>query len=304
MTPHRTLAALLVTALALCGAAAAGAQTRASIEMWGAYSGVLAAPSGTLDSSYAPPLMNGTRLQSSARQTLTLDATHGPGLQGGLNLFPSRHLGLQFLLDRAHADLSGANGPYSVALRYLDAQPPDYVPFPFSTGSSRAWPATTGSLTQWSACFNVVARTPGAGRLSASISGGLAWSRTRGNAEALGYTEYRLGGHSVLFSDETHVAFALEPAASIGFDAGGDVSVAIGRRGAIVVGYRYLGVGTIDAPVRLTGITNEGEIVFSTALDAIAQQMQVKPARLRVSGSRLVIGLKIAAGTPRNSTRR
>jgi len=293
IVPQRIAASLFAIGLSVSWAVDAAAQTPAAVEVWGAFSGVVDTPASTLVSSYAPLLVNGTAVTSSAGQALTLAGRRGAGLQGGINLFPSRHLGLQVLVDRAKVDLSGANGPYSVALQYVSAQPPDYVPRVFNTQSSTPWPDTAGSLTQWAACFNAVARTTAAGRLSASVSGGLGWYRRSGSAQSLGYTEYHMGGHSVLFSDETHVAFALEPTNSLGFNAGGDVNIALARRAAIMVGYRYLGARTIEMPVRLTAITNADQVVFSTTLEDIARQMQVAPVRLRASSSRVVIGLKI-----------
>jgi hypothetical protein len=161
----------------------------------------------------------------------------------------------------------------------------------FTTSVATPWPDTTGSLVQWTTCFNAIARTP-VRRVSASMSGGLTWIRLSGEARSLGYTEFRLGGHSVLFSEEAHLAFALEPVDTVGFNAGADVDVALSPHAAIVAGYRYLGEKTVDMPVRLTAITNEEELIVRTPLADIAERLQVTPARVRATGSRVAIGVK------------
>jgi hypothetical protein len=138
-----------------------------------------------------------------------------------------------------------------------------------------------------------MARTRTIGIVSATVSGGLSWYRMSGDARSLGYTEFRLGGHSVLFSDEKHVAFALEPANAFGFNAGIDVDLVIGPRAAVVAGYRYLAAESTDATVRPTGITNPGEVLFSTTLDEIARHLSVRTAQVRPSGSRVIVGLLV-----------
>ncbi len=288
------IVATFATAVLLVGSpAVCGAQAPPAVEVWGAFAGVLQAPSGTLVSSYSPPLASGTVVSSSAGQTLTLRGDHGPGLEGAIGWFPSRFVGVQVLVDRSSVALSGANGSYDGTLVYISQPPPDYVPQQVTTGFSTPWPDSTGSATQWGTYVNAVARTATAGRVSASVSGGIGWDRLSGHAEPLGYTEYRLGGHSVLFSDQKQLAFALGPANHAGFDVGGDVGIAVSPRVSVIVGFRRFEVGTEDVAVRLTGITNPDQVLFDTPLDEIAQQLHAAPARVAASGSRFIIGLKI-----------
>ena len=289
---------LLTHAARVCGlmvllscSAADAAQAQDRIEIFGALTGILSAPSGTVVTDYAPPLVNGTLVRSSAGQTLPVIGNDGIGVQAGINLFASSRFGFQVIVDRANVDLSARNGPYSVSLEYVSIQPPATVPAVFTMNVAKPWPDTIGSLTQWTACFNAIARTP-VRRVSASMSGGLAWTRLSGDAQALAYTEFRLGGHSVLFSDEAHLAFALEPVNTVGFNAGADVDLALSPHAAIVAGYRYLGGKTVDMPVSLTAITTEEELIVRTPLADIAERLQVKPARVRTTGSRLAIGVK------------
>jgi hypothetical protein len=278
--------------LALCCSAAADSWAQDRVEVFGAVSVVAGAPPGTVVSDYSPALANGTLVRSSAGQTLTLNGDRGIGLQAGVNLFASRHVGVQVLVDRAHVDVSGANRPYSGSLEYVSVQPPASVPAVVTTAFAEPWPDTTGSLTQWTTCVNVLGRTA-VRRVAASVSAGLGWTRLTADAQPLGHTAFALGGHSVLFSEEAHVAFALDAASAIGFNAGADVDVSLTPRVAVVAGYRYLAAKTVDMPVRLTAIANEDQLIFGTALADIAEVMRIAPARVRASGSRIAIGVKV-----------
>jgi hypothetical protein len=132
-----------------------------------------------------------------------------------------------------------------------------------------------------------------ADRLNATISGGLSYYRLSGTAQPLGYTTFRLGGHSVLFSDEYHLVISIEPTAVLGFNAGGEINVPLGRRGAVVIGYRYLGGPTKDVPVRVSSILNADQVANEETTANVEARLAPAPARVGVSGSRLLIGLKV-----------
>jgi hypothetical protein len=141
--------------------------------------------------------------------------------------------------------------------------------------------------------WNSVARVGPADRLNATISGGLSYYRLSGTAQPLGYTTFRLGGHSVLFSDEYHLVISIEPTAVLGFNAGGEINVPLGRRGAVVIGYRYLGGPTKDVPVRVSSILNADQVANEETTANVEARLAPAPARVGVSGSRLLIGLKV-----------
>jgi hypothetical protein len=224
---------------------------------------------------------------------LALDTTRGLGIEAGVNLFATPHLGVQLLADRASTELAGANGPYALELTYLSRQPPDLAPQTFTIRPSTPWPDTSGSLTQLTIAVNSVARVGGADRLNATMSGGLSYYRLSGTAQPLGYTTFRLGGHSVLFSDEYHLAFSIEPTAVVGFNVGGEINVPLGGRAAMAFGYRYLGGPTTDVPVRLSTILNADQVVNQETTANIAQRLAPAPARVAVSGSRVLIAVKV-----------
>jgi hypothetical protein len=262
-------------------------------ELWGGVSTVIAAPVGELVSSYSPPLLFTNDFTSRSGQTLALEAGHDIGFEAGVNLFPTSHFGVQMLVNRAAMDLGGTNGPYALALTYVSRQPPDSQPQTFTIQESNRWPDTSGSVTQLMIAVNPVARLGRPDKLNVTLSGGLSYYRLNGTAEPLGYTTFRLGGHSVLFADEYHLAISLEPTNVVGFNAGGDVNLPLGRHAAIVVGYRYLGGPTTDVSVRVSTIVNADQVTNQETAANISERLAPGPARVSVSGSRLLFGVKL-----------
>jgi hypothetical protein len=263
------------------------------VELWGGVSKVIAAPVGDLVSSYSPPLLFTSDFTSRSGQTLALEASSDFGFEAGVNLFPTSHLGVQMLVNRASMDLGGTNGPYALGLTYVSRQPPDSQPQTFTLQQSIPWPDTSGSLTQLTIAVNPVARLGRPDGLNVTVSGGLSYYRLNGTAQPVGYTAFRLGGHSVLFSDEYHLAVSLEPTNVVGFNAGGEVNLPLGRHAAIVAGYRYLGGPTTDVPVRLSTIVNADQVTNQETTANIAERLAPGPARISVSGSRLLFGVKL-----------
>src|SRR5689334_24866609 len=114
--------AAMLSLVAMVGARRATAQTSRGappirVEWWGAASGSASGPTGTLVSSYSPPLLLDGDFTSDASQTVSARAAGVTvGFTAGMNVFPSEHVGVQVLFDRASYNLSGANGPYAVNL--------------------------------------------------------------------------------------------------------------------------------------------------------------------------------------------
>ncbi|MEQ1758192.1 MAG: hypothetical protein ABL986_07730 [Vicinamibacterales bacterium] len=98
------------------------------VEVWGAVTGVMTGPAGSLVSSYSPPLLFDGDFTSRGGQTLRVETGATVGLTGGVNVFPSRRVGIQMLFDRASFAVSGTNTAYTVALQYVSRPPPDNVP--------------------------------------------------------------------------------------------------------------------------------------------------------------------------------
>jgi hypothetical protein len=242
-------------------------------------------------SSYAPPLP-GIPHVSSATQTLPLDASHGPGLQFGLERTLGEHVALQFLGDYAAADLTGAPGQYDLHLVYTSRPPPFNDPVEVEVRRSEARPAATGRMKTWAAALNLAAWVDAGPHARLGVSAGPAWLHAKGQAESLVYTTYVLGGHSVLFSDDHLVSFEF-PASGPGLDAGAFLEADLGARVSLRVDARYFWGPERDAPVTLREVVNADEVIQSVGLAEIQAGLAPKPVRLDASFSRAALSLVV-----------
>ena len=107
---------ILLTGMAPC-AAGQPAKGAPGVEVWGSLSAVPTGQSGTITSSYSPAGLQ--ELVNTATQTLTIDRNTSAGFQGGANFFLTPHAGLQIVVDRSSAGVSGRNTPYERLLLYI-----------------------------------------------------------------------------------------------------------------------------------------------------------------------------------------
>jgi len=261
-------------------------------EVWVAVTGVTTGPAGSLVTSYSPPLLFDGDFTSRGGQTLSAETGAAVGLTGGVNVFPTRRVGIQMLFDRVSFGVSGTNTSYTVALQYVSRPPPDNVPQIVHVDQSVAWPDTSGSLTQMALAFNAVVRIGRADRLSATVSGGPAFYRLSGELQPLGFTTFRLGGHSVLFQDSSRLALSLEPAHALGFDIGGEISLAAGRHTSFIAGYRYFGGPEADVAVSPATVLNSDEVIFEQSMADISSRLGPTPLRMSVSSPRVFFGVR------------
>lgn len=295
----RLLLAVSVSFVLIPGAHQAAAQTRSDAppiraEWWGAVSGSVSGPTGTLVSAYSPPLLFDGDFTSDAEQTLRAKASGlSVGFMAGMNVFPSRHVGLQVVFDRMSYNLSGTNSPYDVNLHYVGRLPPNNEPHPVDLHQSLPWPDSSGSLTQMVVAVNAVVRMGHWDRISVEVAGGPAIYRFTGDLQPIAYTAFNLGGHSVLFENNYRLGGSFEPSYAIGFNAGVSVDVAVGRHAAITLGYRYFGGSDVNVTVNPTTILNLEEIGIQQSMADIASRLSVGSMRTAPGSSRLIVGFKI-----------
>jgi hypothetical protein len=288
-------------ALAICAItraafaqSASGPAEEPRVEFWGALTPGQTGPSGSVVSSYSPPLLlDGSDYTSHASQTVTFDGHTSVGFEAGANLFFARHAGLQLLFDRQSPDLEGTNGPYDVTLNYVSRPPPDNQPIPVTVNKSTLWPDTTGSITQSTFSVNGVVRVGTSSRIDATLSGGLSIQRLSGTVQPVGFTQYNFGGHSVLFENEYRLAMSLAPTSALGFNLGGDLNVHVARHVALLFGYRYFGGPSVDMPVHVASVLNPEEITFAQTIADIERWMAPAPAHVHITGWHVLAGMKV-----------
>jgi hypothetical protein len=282
---------VLVAALALAASAANSAAAAPPVEFWGGLVAVGSA-SGATASDFSPPLLLDGDFTSHAAQRLAIDVPVDPGFEGGVNLFPSTHVGVQFLVDYASRRFTGANGPYAYSLHYVSHQPPNNEAVPVDIAQSVPWPDTSGSLTEVVAAANVVARF-GSRRIAGAVSAGPALRRVALSMQPLGYTSFHLGGHSVLFEDDYRLAAAVAPTYTLGFDVGANVTVGVARHVAVLAGYRYFGFADVDAPTSAASILNPDQLFTPQPLSDIQSALGSTRTRVSPGASRFIVGLEI-----------
>ena len=141
---------------------------------------------GTVATDYPERLDYGTS-EGRATQTLTLGAPRHLGVEGGIGLFPSTHVGVQLVLGYVTRDLSGTSSPYAASIDYTGMLPPDYVPREYHSEFTRAWPDPTGEATVLTVSANGALRWDAKRRVSGTVSGGLTVFRSKGFGESLAY---------------------------------------------------------------------------------------------------------------------
>jgi hypothetical protein len=270
-----------------------------AVELWGGFSGPLAAAGGTIESTYAPALATGTIVESSATQTLAVDTAFGSGFEVGANLFASRRAGLQLFLARTGANVRGTNGPYAVHLRYVSRPPPDNVPREVVYSSEEAWPDTTGVLRELAVGAGAVVRLGGGGAgVAGTLAAGVSFSRYSGEIDRLGFTDFRLGGHSVLFGFEYPVVvgprarWSPAPYVSGQLDLGGD------RRAAFTIGLRVDPRGARDVAIHVIRLANAADAAVAPPVSEIQRQLAPPPLHLGRARWQIVLGLKVRPSSP------
>jgi hypothetical protein len=289
---------VLAAMIALAAPRAAAGQSSppaapSRFEAWAGLGVSLSGPSGSLTSSYSPPLLFDGDFTSSATQTIAFETGSAAGVEGGVNVFFTGHAGFQVLVGGGSADLSGSSTPYSYALAYTSRQPPGDQEVPVVVQNRTPWPDPTGSLSDFRTSINGLVRIGPAGRTWGDISGGLTFHRLSGTLQPLAYTSFRLGGHSALFVDDYRLRVALEPTVAVGFNVGGDLNVAVARHFALLAGYRYEGGSRAQLVVQPGSVLNPDEITLEQPLADIAHRLALPPAEASYSGSWMVVGAKL-----------
>jgi hypothetical protein len=296
--PARLTASLLFVLVA--GAAWAqpsGGSEPARFSVWGGLTLTPSAEGGALATDYEPVLQGASGYTSRASQTLNVDLGGGTGLIAGADIFFSRRVGLQAAFTYRRAGLTGpANGNYQFSLLYVARQPPDYEPRDYVIERAEPWPDTAGRCSLRSFQLGVVVRAgPAAGRIEATFAGGVGLNGAEADIESVGYTQFRLGGHGVLFESQDRVAISTAGSGTFARPyLAGDVGIRAGRRAWLFAGVRAQ-LGTAPAlkarPARV--VDPEGSLWEPDSAE-LEQVLTMAPLRLAMPHWQVVAGLRVA----------
>jgi len=288
---------LLLLVAGAAGAQPSGGSEPARFSVWGGLTLTPSAEGGALATDYAPALQGASGYTSRASQVLGVDLERGPGLVAGADVFLSRRVGFQVAFTYRRAGLTGpANGNYQLYLRYVTRQPPDYEPRDYVIERAEPWPDTTGRCSLRSLQLGLVARAgPAAGRIQATFAGGVGLNGAAADIESVGYTQFRLGGHGVLFESQDRVAVSTAGSGTFARPyLAGDVGVRAGRRAWLFAGVRAQ-FGTPPAftarPARV--VDPEGSLWEPDSAE-LEQVLTMAPLRLAIPYWQVVAGLWVA----------
>lgn len=246
----------------------------------------------TWSSRYEPPFPFVTH-EGEATQDLIVAPDAAPVAWASLAWFPGRHVGIEARADYRRFELRGTNGPYMVRMRYESRQPPDYIVREHLYERTDPWPDTSGHLGQFTATGALVLRAgdPDGATLRAIAGGGV--TSIRGRLAPIGYTEFVLGGHSVLFPGERRLSARVEPSTTTGLVGGVEIALPAGRHAALVAGWRLFVPKRLDAPVRIDGFAESDEGFPEITLTEVQEALSPAPLSIRPVTSDLVAGIQI-----------
>jgi len=242
---------------------------------------------------YSTPFVYGDDI-SSASQSLFFAGKGSMGFQAGLAYFFSRTFGLQLLAGIFNTPLDGENSPYHLDFTYTALLPPDYTAKEYQYSQDMNWPDTNGHLNQYYLSINPAFRFLEGKNVSFVLSGGLSLLNLKGLAESLGYSKFWLGGHSVLFSQLYRLEFSMGASHKIGFNAGGEISIAPLRNIRLVLAARYFLFGKTKLDVQLERILNQNEIVMQVeSMEQISLILDPPAVVIPTNFPQVILGLKL-----------
>ncbi|MGD0782809.1 MAG: hypothetical protein ABSA30_08125 [Candidatus Aminicenantales bacterium] len=244
---------------------------------------------GTYLHAYEPGFLYGMTGTGSGRQTLTFAAQPSSGAVFGAAFFITSRFALQVLFDDFSSDVTGTTTTHDTTVTYTSRQPPDDMPRTYTVSSSDNPAETGGQLTDRIISLNGLVRIPLGAGFSLDLSAGGSWFHAGGNLGYPEYTEFWMGGNSVLFSQTYSLQMIFDPLDRIGWNAGAAFSWAFGRNAGLWAEARYFGCAKTTPQVTFR---DTGAIPPMRAFDPASDVIPVGDLALDPSGFRIGAGFK------------
>jgi hypothetical protein len=222
----------------------------------------------TYSYTYSPPFSPGAYL-SSSELSLNYMAKTKNGYGFGMNYFPKKNLGLRMELNYFRASLEGESSEYSFYLQYVSMQPPSYTPRLYSLKGSIDWETPEGDVTRLNTNIGLVYRVNIWHRISADFLMGFNYEISKLDLKSIGYTEFWLGGHSVLFSETYKIEISSGNIKDFGLSGGGSLNLPLTNNFDFSLGFKYFYFPVRFASVELKGQTNEEETIGDLKTDEL-----------------------------------
>jgi hypothetical protein len=261
-----------------------------SVEVSGGIAFILTQPTLTYETRYVPPA-NFAEFTGQAGQTLTLERRRRPALWGSVGWFPAPRAGLEVRVRYRSLNVEGTSSPHRVAYTYTSRQPPDYVPRQYSFEHADPSPDPEGNLRELSFDLLGVGRFGDPRKVQMRVSGGLALLAVSGTVRPVSLTSFRLGGHAVLFSDRQELTLAIDRTWTVGAVGGVEIHHAFTPRAGFVAAGRVLVPGALDAPVRVTAVSQG---LFTLTPAEAQQALRPAPFRWRPWTLDALVGIRLS----------
>lgn len=126
-----------------------------------------------------------------------------------------------------------------------------------------------------------------------TLARGANLKRCSGEIERLGFTEFRLGGHSVLFAFDYPVVVGPRAEWLAAPYVSGQLDLGAGRRAAFTIGARVDPRDARDVGIDVMRIANAPDASAAPPIGEIERQLAPPPLRLDGARWQIVLGLKI-----------
>jgi hypothetical protein len=243
--------------------------------------------------TFAPVFQSQPDATGVASQDLALAADDDTTWRLGLRRMLDSRLGLQLLLGRADAQLTGASSLYQVAIEYTSLQPPDYVPRPETFASSMSWPDLEGELGLDFLCVNAVVRVGTPNRVRFALSGGLTLFNLEADFSSLGYQTFWLGGHGVLFTEIYEIRVETDRARRLGANLGAEIGFPLGNRWTAFGEVRFFFSSSVDVELRAAEIVNRDRVISELPLEEIEPHLNLNRLELDPSFWTFSLGVRV-----------
>jgi hypothetical protein len=228
-------------------------------------------------------------------QQLNIEPKWGEGIQGGLCFFLTDSFGLKLSFIYSRHKLGGVNSPYGIQMNYTTRMPPDYKEIEITHNSSTEWMATEGRLESLAFSLNAQFRFPLSRIATGMVSVGPGILCAFGRFSALGYSEYWLGGHGVLFSDTSLLMMNLPAAWKTCLNADCEISFHLSKLLSLAARVAYIAtrsMSMIPSIDRIFSYYSLDEVDTETYVN-IKNYLNFKPFELNPSAVSLSLGLKV-----------
>lgn len=231
---------------------------------------------------------------STASQQILLRGCSSLGWNGGLFVPLSPRFSLKLSVDINHTPIRGENTSYNVHLDYITRFPPDYLPVHIVRDSSIIWPETDGKLRMFSLYLSLRYRITASKRFELAVSAGPVWSRIGGGFRPLGYSEYWLGGHGVLFSENYLLRVKLPTTSRIGGCADLELILRLSKKVSFVARAAGFSFGRVSWGPVIDEILNYSlDPVREEKMREIRSSLNVGPLKINPSTLSLQVGFRL-----------